>query len=784
MNLVWGVSRGLEAGDIAASLALVPDAAQAAAHAARGVEQLAEGRYDAAIAAFRQVHAAGDRSPVLRLNLAIACDRTGDRGEARFLMRSVALDVPDWDEPWLRLAESLRAEMRLEDAAAAYDQVLERAPDRAEALIALGAIRIQLGEPIAAQTLLVRACGVAPGNAEAWGALGLALMMAGELQPALTALATARRLEPARLEFAVHLFAAVERCQLVHPDARDKALALTEMECGEQPANPVAHALRALLLELDGRRDEALDALEAATVLASDSAELLALHGALLARALRLSEAAPVLRRARALDPEDPALASNLAAVLMRLHHPAEACALLEEAHRKMPQAEYVLCNAATATASRGRQGEAVALARRAIRLAPASVLARRTLACVMAYDDATSGAALSQALADVARLLPHAAAAPIIDPDPARRLRVGLVSGSFRTHPVGWLTVAGLEALPREGFDLVGFASAGWNDAMNRRYRAITSSWHDISALDDAAAAAVIRAANIDVLIDLGGYGDTGRMTLCALRPAPMQVKWVGMQFHCSGLPEIDWIITDRWETPPELAGLYGERLLTMPDGYVCYSPPADAPDCVALPALENGFVTFGCMNNWAKVTPRVLDVWARILRDLPDARLRLAAQQFCEAETADSVRATFVAAGIEAERVLIGGPKPHREFLAEYNKIDIALDPFPYSGGLTTCEALWMGVPTIALPGEIFAARHSLSHLSNVGLADWVADDVDSYHAMALRRAGDLPALAALRQGLRARTRASPLCDSARFGRGLARALRHGWAEACRRA
>ena len=782
--LIDGVPRARMVGDAGAMLALLPGAASAQAHVARGVEQLAAGRYAAAIAAFRQARAAGDNSPVLRLNLAVACDKSGDRGQARFLMRSVALDLPDWDEPWLRLAESMRAEGRLTEAASAYEQALERAPDRPEALIALGAIRIQLGEPIAAQSLLVRACGVAPEMAEAWDALGLALMMAKDLASAVTAFIEARRREPARLEFAEHLFAAVERSQRLEEGAHDKVLALAELECVEHPANPVAHALRALLLEAGGRRDEAIDALETATILAPESAGLMALHGAVLARALRLREAAPVLRRAHAADPENPSLASNLAAVLMRLHFPAEACALLEEAHRRMPQAEFVLCNAATATASRGRQAEAVALARRAIRLAPGSVLARRTLACVMAYDDASSGTALSQALDDVAAVLPRAAAVPIAIPDPARRLRVGLLSGSFRTHPVGWLTIAGLEALPRDGFDLVGFSAASWGDAMNRRFRAITSSWHDISGLSDAAAAALIRANDIDVLIDLGGYGDTGRMTLCALRPAPMQVKWVGMQFHTSGLPEMDWFITDRWETPPELAGLYSERLLTLPDGYVCYSPPADAPDCVAPPAFANGFVTFGCMNNLAKVTPAVLAVWARILRDLPEARLRLRAQQFCEAETADFVRDAFVAAGVEAERVLIGGPLPHRAFLDEYNRIDIALDPFPYSGGLTTCEALWMGVPTIALPGESFAARHSLSHLSNVGLADWAAGDVQSYHAMALRRAADLPALAALRAGLRARTKASPLCDSARFGRGLARALRHGWAETCRRA
>jgi predicted O-linked N-acetylglucosamine transferase (SPINDLY family) len=220
---------------------------------------------------------------------------------------------------------------------------------------------------------------------------------------------------------------------------------------------------------------------------------------------------------------------------------------------------------------------------------------------------------------------------------------------------------------------------------------------------------------------------------------------------------------------------------MLRLPDGYVCYSPPTYAPDAVPLPALRTGRVTFGCFNNLAKVTPMVIETWARVLRRVAGSRLVLKTHQFTDPPTADRVRAAFNDQGIGACQVEMRGASPHRAFMAEYNQIDIVLDPFPYSGGLTTCEALWMGVPTVTLPGEIFAARHSVSHLSNAGLADWVAIDLQGYVDLAVARAADLDALARLRRDLRAQVKASPLCDAPRFGRSLGAALRHAWREWC---
>ena len=769
------------------------DAPRVALRAADGVALLAAGQPEAALAALREAVASGDATPVTLLNLALAEDRVGDRDRARQRMQGIADDLPGWDEPKLRLAESLRAEGRMAAAERVYEAVLAINPRREEALVSLGVLRLGGGDAQGATTLLLRCCGLAPDNAEAWDALGLALLQTGDAAAAAEAFAEAHHLVPRWLDPALHLVDAA--CAAGTTEAE---LARLEIAALADPLDPIGATARGVLLERLGRRDEAIDALEVAVTLAPAAPRPTALLAGVLARTTRGDEAEKWLRRACELDPTELRLRNDHAAVLMRKHRHAEACAELTALLETHGEQVGVLCNLATATVSCGLQQEAVAIAERAIALAPEALSPRRALVNTLAYRDAVTGAELLTALVACSDRAPRGASsdgapreacsdgAPrganlenVADPD--RRLRLGLLSGSLRTHPVGWLTIAGFETLDPQAFEIVVLAQHAARDSIARRFRAIAGDWHDVDTIGDAALAALARSLGIDVLIDLGGYGDAGRMLACAHRLAPVQVKWVGMQNHSSGLAEMDWFITDRWETPAGLEPLYSERLLRLPDGYICYSPPPYAPDVVALPALANGHVTFGCFNNLAKITPRVIATWATILRRLPDARLILKTHQFTDAATAQRVHADFAAHGIAPARVVLRGASRHRAFLGEYNQVDIVLDPFPYSGGLTTCEALWMGVPTVTLPGEIFASRHSASHLSNAGLADWVVADLDGYIDLALARAADPPALAALRAGLRSRVKASPLCDAPRFGRHLGAALRHAWRDWC---
>ncbi len=757
------------------------DQASGEQHAADGVALLAAAKFPEALGELRLAVALGDGSPSTILNLAIAEDRTGARARARRLMQMVAVRLPAWDEPILRIAESLRAENDSLAAEEAYRHVLSLNPNRPTALVALGGLLLARGEAIEARDLLLRGCGIAADMAEAWDTLGLALRATEAPSLALAAFVRAQQLAPHMLTSMLNGVAVA-----IEADEADVELVRLEVACDQDPLNPVLQTGRGMLLDRLGRRSEAIDALETATILAPNSPLPLSLFGGMLARSNRLVQADLVLRHVGTLQPDNTQIRSDHAVVLMRLHRHAEARAILLELRQQAGPQPSVLNNLVNATVCVGLQDEAVATAQQAIKADPTGMMPRRTLCNTLPYQDGVTGMELLAALRDCAALLPRVALPSLANtPDPDRKLVVGLLSGSLRCHPVGWLTVAGLETLDPTQFSLVCLSqNTALDDPIERRYRSAAREWIDVDGLTDAALAATVRAQGVDILIDLGGYGDNGRMVACGSRLAPVQIKWVGMQSHSTGIAEMDWFLTDRWETPPGFEPMYSERLLRLPDGYICYSPPPHAPDVVPLPALAKGHVTFGCFNNLAKVTPHVICTWSTILHRIPTARLVLKTYQFGDRPTAERVLDTFASHGIDVSRIELRGVSGHRAFMGQYGDIDIVLDPFPYSGGLTTCEALWMGVPTITLSGEIFAARHSTSHLSNVGLADWVTDSVADYIAMAVARAGDISALANLRAGLRDRVRQSPLCDAPRFGRNLGIALRQTWHTWCQTA
>lgn len=723
------------------------------------------------------VHALPDcvgSTPADWLNRAIDLDRAGETRVAQALMRQLAERLPDWDEPLARLADSQRAQGADVAAMATYRAVLALNPNRVPALLALGAMLIEAGAPEDATAPLLRCCGLAPGNQDAWLTLGRAYMDAKAPDPGLAAFQRVQRLVPTSIAVVHWLVAAALASDQGAAEAA-RLQALSERD----PLDPVLHLARGLILDGLGLLDQAVDVLEAAVALAPEARDPIRILAGVLSRTARSREAEAALRQALALDPTNPQLMNDHAAVLMRVHRHAEARDLLQEVLWRHGAHPSVLCNLANATLCLGLQTEALELAQAAIALDPAAVLPRRSLANTLPYqDDVTGGALLQAARACAERLprgsLPASRKAPAQD----RALTVGLLSGSLRTHPVGWLTIGGFEHLDPAAFRIICLGRAlEPGDPIAMRFHSVAQSWENVGPLDDEALAQRARALGIDILIDLGGHGDGSRMTACARRLAPVQIKWVGMQNHSSGLPEMDWFLTDRWETPPALEKLYSERMLRLPDGYACYSAPAHAPDVVPAPVLCNGFVTFGCFNNIAKITPRAIRTWCEILQALPGSRLILKTHQLGDAPTAERFRASFRAFGVDPRRVETRGSSPHRMFLANYNDIDLVLDPFPYCGGLTTCEALWMGVPTVTLPGEIFASRHSASHLSNAGFAEWVARDLADYRDIALRWAGDPAGLARLRQGMRAQVRASPLCDAPRFGRSLGLALRHAW-------
>lgn len=670
----------------------------------------------------------------------------------------------------LLAAERLRARGDAAGAMAAYAEILDYDPRCAPALIALGCLHIQAPhpatDPVRAQSLLLRACDVAPDDWQAWDALGIALAMTGDAAAAVTALGRAMDLAPDPMPLAARLIDAVVASGGVEAElARQDAIAALS------PLDPLPLLLAGMLYGVSGALTEALDRLEAAAMLAPDNALLARMVAEVLVQAGQPRAAVTAYCRAVALAPDDLSLRNNLGAMLCRAHRHAEAETVLRAVLDEGGPRADALSNLANALCCQGRQLESVAIARAAVAANPTLPLPRRTLTTTLCYAPGIPAADLLAAAGAASALLPRStAAAPRRAPrrTPGTPLRVGLLPATLRTHPVGWLTIAAFEALDPARIHLVVMAPDEVDDPMRQRFRAAAGTWAPVRPATDAAFVASAREQRLDVLIDLGGGGEGGHLGACAERLAPVQLKWVGSQGHSTGLAEMDGFVSDRWETPAGFDGDYSERLLRMPDGYCCYSPPAYAPAVAAVPAVARGGVTFGCLNNLAKITPEAITLWAAILHRLPMARLLVQAQALDEPETADAFRARFAAHGIDRQLDLRGG-LAHRTMLATYGEIDVALDPFPYSGGLTTCEALWMGVPTLTMPGTSFASRHALSHMSNVGLGDWAVAHPAAYLEAAVARAADLAGLATLRAGLRETVRTSPLCDGPAFAKSF---------------
>jgi predicted O-linked N-acetylglucosamine transferase (SPINDLY family) len=314
----------------------------------------------------------------------------------------------------------------------------------------------------------------------------------------------------------------------------------------------------------------------------------------------------------------------------------------------------------------------------------------------------------------------------------------------------------------------------------MAARLKAAVSAWHDVFQVRDDELAERVRQERIDILFDLDAHAGRERLLVFARQPAPVQVTWAGY-VGTTGLAAMDYLLADRWHAPEGTDAYYREKILRLPDGYVCFEPPAYAPEVAALPAVRNGFVTFGSFNQITKTNAQVISLWARVLERVPGSRLLLKYRGFDDPALQAAFVRMFADKGIASERLELQGKSAHSDLLATYQRVDIGLDTFPYSGGLTTCEALWMGVPVVTLPGATFAGRHSLSHLSNVGLTETISLSEQEYVNCAVRLASDLPHLATIRRTLRTKVASSPLCDAPRFAGNWSVQMRDIWRNEC---
>ncbi len=361
------------------------------------------------------------------------------------------------------------------------------------------------------------------------------------------------------------------------------------------------------------------------------------------------------------------------------------------------------------------------------------------------------------------------------------KRLRIGIISDGFRAHPVGKMITEGLSYIPQSHMEFYAYSTNYKEDGLTARIKNICASWRVVEGILPAELDKIIRGDEIDILFDLCGYNMNSRMRNFQLAPAPVQIKWVGGLISSTGLDTMDYLLSDNIETPPGIDDKYTEKLIRLPDDYICYDPPSYLPEVNSAPVHSNGYITFGCFNNASKINDVLLAQWASVLKEVPESRLFLKSFNFENDALKEYIFTTLGNNGIARERLRIEGSSPHRELLACYNHVDIALDPWPYSGGLTTCEAMAMGVPVVTLPGPTFAGRHSASHLVNAGMEELVADSWEQYISIAVGLTKDLDSLTIIRKYLREILLSSPVCDGERFAKNFSNAMRAVWQRHC---
>lgn len=646
-----------------------------------------------------------------------------------------------------RLAEASRYRQsgNLKAAKAVYSDILRKDADNAEVLHLLGCLTEEMGSADQAIKLVLKAVKADPTVPAYCYNLGNMLLRQGHLAEAIRYYREAIRLKP---DYAV----AHNNLGRALGQAGDREAAKACFQSAIAHAPRYADPLNSLSLELKAQGDleGAVAACKAAIDIKPDFADAHCNLGGAYLMMQRVVEAANAYQAAVRLQPARAMYHANLGGALLRL----------------------------------GRQTEALSAFDQALRLDPKDALTRSNRILASSYV-MTGAQALWKQVQEWGLLHGQGlqSQAPRIGPvpDPERRLRIGLVSADFRNHAAAYWIEPLLAGLHQGDCDVVCYSNSGAVDAVTERLQAFADVWVVSAGMDDVALAARIAADGIDILVDLSSHTEGHRLLVFARQAAPVQVSWFGFPVS-TGLQTMQYRFTDAVMDPPGLSDTcYSEKLVRLSRFYAAFRPDPGCGEVGPGPMVRNGFVTFASFNTLAKITPEVLQWWAGILNGVPDAHLLVQAAGLENAELAAQVLAAFGAQGVAPHRLSLRGWTGLQDYLRLGQEADIALDPFPFNGGVTTCHALWMGMPVITLAGETAASRVGASLLTGMGLQACIADDAQSYVAKAVSLAQDAETLAALRASLRARMEAAGLLD----GRGLAaeaeNAFRDMWRTWC---
>jgi protein O-GlcNAc transferase len=714
----------------------------------------------------------GPTSEAIRLLAALF--NQGRYTEAEALARQLTERFPIHGFGWKVLGAALKSQGRTLESLEPMQKAAMLLPGHADAHSNLGVTLKDLGKPADAEASYRRALEIKPDYIEAYNNLGNILKDRGRVEEAEASYRRALKIKPDYAEAHSNMGIILkDRGRLEESEAScRRALEI-------KPDYADAHNNLGVTLRAFGRLDGAETSYRRALEIEPDYVEAHNNLGNILKDLNRLDEAEAAYRRALTIKPDYADAHYNLGVTLRVLGRLDEAEASYRRALEIKPDYAEAHNNLGNTLKDLGRLEDAEASYRRALKIRPDHVEAHSNLLFTLSYS---AGHDPSYHLEEarrygqmVAGKVRHCFSAWRCLPRP-ERLRVGFVSGDLHNHPVGYFLENLLAHIDRTRVELIAFPTHAGTDDLTIRIKPYFADWKPLSGLNDEAAARLIHSEGVHILLDLSGHTAHNRLPVFAWKPAPVQVSWLGYS-GTTGVPQMDYVLTDKVRVPEAHRGYFTETVWYLPDTRLCFTAPDVDLPVQPLPALANGYITFACFQNLAKLSDSVLETWGLILAAVPTARMRLQCKQladdFVRRQTSDRLKQF----GIDPARLAMYGSVSRAAYLASYAEVDINLDTFPFPGATTTCEAIWMGVPTLTMVGDSIVARNGAGVLVAAGLTDWVAAGKEDYVAKAIVMAGDLPKLAALRAGLRKQALASPLFDSVRFARNFASALWGMW-------
>ena len=631
----------------------------------------------------------------------------------------------------------------------------------------------QAGRLPAAEQIYRQILAAEPNHADALHLLGVIAYQSGRNEIAVQYIRRAIGLNGRQPTYHANL-----GCALKDLRKLDEAIACHRRALELKPDSPETHNNLGNALQAQGKLDEAVACWRRALELKPDYAEAHNNLGNALKDQGELDEALACYRQALERNSHYAEAHNNLGIVLKEQGNFDEAIACYRRALELQPDYAEAHNNLGVAFKDQGRLDEALACCRRALEAKPEFVEAQSNLLYAQLFHPDRDAAALCEEH----RRWNQQYAAPLVkfiqphrnDRSPDRRLRIGYVSPDFREHCQALFTVPLLSAQDHEGFEIVCYADVVRPDGITGRLRSCADGWRNIVGLGHEQVAELIRQDGIDILVDLSMHMAGNRLLVFARKPAPVQACWLAYP-GTTGVSTIDYRITDPYLDPPGLYDhCYTEQSVRLPDSFWCYDPLADAPAVNTLPVAEKGHISFGCLNNFCKVNPSVLKLWAEVLKAVAGSRLTLLAGQGTHRQHTLDMLAEE---GVDRDRVTFVTYQPRGSYLANYRDIDIGLDTVPYNGHTTSLDSYWMGVPVVTLVGPTVVGRAGLSQLTNLGLPELIAAGPEQFVRIAAELAHDFPRLSGLRATLRERLRASPLMDAPRFARNLEAAYRAMW-------